>query len=257
MRSSLFKLGMVSHCWNYSRLLCWQLSSLYLYPPREISVEAIIFFCPDDRRTVAVLEWFARHAVASGLNSLVKLHPWPLDQRKLCRRAIGRNLAFKASRADWVWATDVDYLFGPDCLDAIPSAMAAIAGPLAFPRFTNRTATQEIGDELIERVTEPGLYTLPVDDSGKGDPAAGLWEVERNHRAIGGIQIVNGDVARREGYLPDSRRFQRPADRWMRTFEDRAYRAAIGAGRGEAIDLPNLYRLRHGKRGRFDVGVQL
>lgn len=239
----LFSLELVSHCWGYDRALCFQLSSLVLHPPQSVRVTATVFFCPQDERTTETLAWFA----GQRLPPRVAIRPWPLERTRLLRRAIGRNLAAKETRADAVWFADVDYIFGRDCIDAIPAAIESHPdSPLFYPRQSHRNQSDGHGDALIERITQPTVY--PISDFE-------FPVVERNSRAIGGIQICRGDVARERGYLPDSEKWQRPAERWRRTFEDRAYRGALGTN-GTPIDLPNLFRLRHSKRGRFDVGCR-
>lgn len=260
-----FKLELVSHCWRYSRLLLLQASSLILHPPdpAKLSIIHTIFYSREDAETVAMLHWLQRQQWPAS----VKWRHWPIETERLLRRAIGRNEACHDTKADWIWLADVDYLFGPGCLDALPEQLANVAGPLAYPRYAMRSPTDPAGDELIESVLLP-----PDSADGDGsridgcdcrlrdvDYAAG--EIETTRRAIGGVQIYRGDVARDRGYLSDSPRWHRPADRWRRTYEDRAFRGWLGDGngevRGEPVELPNLYRVRHSKRGRFDIGVRL
>ena len=49
------KVEVVVHCWNYWRLLCMQLSSYCLFPPRGHVRDATVtvFFAEEDRQTVA------------------------------------------------------------------------------------------------------------------------------------------------------------------------------------------------------------
>lgn len=241
-----FQLDIVAHSYRYSRLLAYQLSSLCLHPPERARVNVVVFHTADDPETCETLDWFGRQP----LPPTVTLTTWQLEPPQLFRRAIGRNLACRASRADWLWLADCDYLFGPNCLDALPEQLAGVTGPLAYPRQTLRSISHELGDAAIERVVGPGIYAIP--------PAAN-FEPERNNRGIGGIQIYRGSVARERGYLDGHRKWLLPEERWARTREDAVFRGWVGAyrGRGEGIDVPNLYRIRHSRRGRVDIGVKL
>lgn len=231
-------LEIVSHCWLYSRLLTYQLSSLVLHPPQKCEVVATVFWCAEDQRTRDVLDYFRAIDVPR-----VTWQFRELERTRLCRRAIGRNIACRETRADRLWLTDCDYLVGDGTLDAI--ALAEFGGPLAYPRRSHVTS-QPRGDEYIEAVTAPGVYDVSAED----------FERDTHGRAIGGIQIVPGDIARERGYLPDSRRFQSPSEVWVRTHCDRAFRVTLGTT-GVPIDVPHVRRIRHSKRGRFDIGIQL
>ena len=48
-------LEIVSHCWHYSRLLTYQLSSLVLHPPTEVAVTVTVFLAEEDEDTVFTL----------------------------------------------------------------------------------------------------------------------------------------------------------------------------------------------------------
>jgi hypothetical protein len=48
----------ISHCWRYSRLLTYQLSSLVLYPPQQVRVTATVFLTEEDTPTVDVVNFF-------------------------------------------------------------------------------------------------------------------------------------------------------------------------------------------------------
>lgn len=234
------KIEVVSHCWAYSRLLCLQASSLILHPPdpAKVSIVHTVFYSREDFETVAMLEWLRSQQWPAA----VRWRHWPLETPSLLRRAIGRNLACKDTKADVIWLADADYLFGDGCLDSLADEWPKVTGPLAYPRYSIRSASDPAGDAEIARVVPehcgPSLCDV--------DYAAGCGEITR--RAIGGIQIYRGDVARERGYLPDTR-WQRPADRWKRTFDDRAFRGWLGTP-GESIELKNLYRVRHSQKGR-------
>ena len=80
--------------------------------------------------------------------------------------------------------------------------------------------------------------------------------LKRHNRAIGGLQIVRGDVARRLGYCRDEPRFMQPASRWMRTFEDVRFREILGT-QGSPVEVEGLMRIEHHAKGRADGGVLL
>lgn len=237
----------VSHCYRYPRLLVRRLSAAMLYPPVACRVECVVFFTAADSFVNRVIAHFA----ALDWPANVTLRPWPIGTPHLLRRAIGRNMAAKLTTADLVIFDDIDYLYGPGCLDAIAAATAPriTAGePLFFPRVVQVSADHERGDAVI--------FSTPFDPPAVvGLPPADHFAPKRMNRAVGGCQWVAGDVARR-GYLPNSQRYQKPQERWRRTHEDRVYRASLG-GRGTPLDIPGVYRIRHSKRGRFNVGVEL
>lgn len=235
------KIEIVTHSYNYSRLLTYQLSSLALHPPQDVSLTFTVFYNEDDLPTRQVLDFFWDDPRGDVAVWNFRNLPTP----ELCRRAIGRNLAALNSHADWIWFTDCDYIFGPGALDSLPEALGKIEGPLAFPRQVLGSISHELGDAAIQKVNGPGLYSI--------DPTH--FRPARHNRAIGGIQIVRGDVAREIGYCRGTR-WQRPARTWKRTHEDRAFRKILGT-RGEPIDIPNVFRIRHSLRGRKHKGVEL
>lgn len=232
------KIEIVSHCWNYARLLTYQLSSLVLYQPQSCQVQVTVFFTPSDSRTKEVLDFFEGelNQQAVGLNA------WPLPQDELMRRAIGRNLAAKATHADWVWFTDCDHTFGQDALDKLAIvAQRESTVDLLWPAIVWKSTSHARGDAAIERVTAPGLYDINPSDF---EPVKHRW-------AIGGLQIVRGSRVREIGYCPGR---YGPQQRWRRTVEDPVFLRQIGPGR--AIRLPNVYRIRHSLCGR-DVSQPL
>jgi hypothetical protein len=44
--------------------------------------------------------------------------------------------------------------------------------------------------------------------------------------------------------------YQTPASRWMKTYEDRAFRWLIGT-HGTPLDIPNVCQIRHIVKGRY------
>lgn len=234
------RLELCVHCWNYSRLLCLELSSIWLNPPKENELLVTICHSLDDERTWEICEWFYEQGVPDNIQMLAH----EMDTPRLLRRAIGRHEIAKATEADIVLFSDCDMLFGPGSLDAIAAAWPDGA-TLCYPRTVFK-CPHECGDEYIASVTKPGIYSVKPTD----------FEPTRYRRAIGGTQWVLGDVARSKGYLPEGHRLLRPADRWMRTKEDVVARKHIAGHRGIGLDIPNVLRLRHSKYGRTHVGVE-
>jgi len=239
-------LEIVTHCWRYSRLLTYQLSSLVLFPPQSVQVTMTVFHATDDEPTVRVLEFFQRQQAEN-----VVWRWWDLPRPQLLRRAIGRNQAALRTQADWVWFADADMCFGDGCLDALPSQLTELpeadAVPLVYPRTVLISRDHSAGDAHIDRARgKPRL--LDIDRS--------RFVPKRYRRAIGGVQIVPGGILRELGYCRGQRRHLQPADRWRRCRSDVAFRRALGT-RGLPVNVPHVYRLRHSRRGREGSGVRL
>jgi len=232
---SKMRLEIVTHCWNYSRLLTYQLSSLVLYPPSQLSVRMTVFHNGEDVRTGEVLRFFGGVEVSN-----VEWRWWHVEKGCLFRRAIGRNMAALDSHADWVWFTDCDQVFHKSCLDSLPEQLAHQTAPLVFPKYVGCSEHLDLESPLIRassgppRVIDinPAEFTLKLQD-----------------RAIGALQIARGETVRTTGYCKDIPRFMRPASRFHRTREDVAFRRFMGTP-GEPIDLPGLYRIEHRPKGR-------
>lgn len=229
------QLEIVSHCWNYSRLLTYQLSSLVLYPPKDLSVTMTVFYNEVDERTINVLDYFAGIDVPN-----VRWRRWHLDQPQLFRRAIGRNAAALANTADWVWFNDCDQVFHRGLLDALAERLPRCREPLAFPTTAGCTELVEHDDPILTRV-EGGPTVVDIEPH--------RFSPRVHNRAIGALQIARGDVLREVGYCKDIKRFMRPAKQFGRTREDVKFRRLLGT-RGEPLDVPGLYRIEHLRKGR-------
>ncbi|MCI0364502.1 MAG: hypothetical protein L0219_11495 [Phycisphaerales bacterium] len=228
-------LEIVSHCWHYSRPLTFQLSSLYLYPPSETMVTMTVFHSETDRNTAEVLHFFKRQPAPIKIT----LRTWPLPPDRITRRMIGRNLAALATEADWVWFTDCDYIFRAGCLDALSRWSAAPDELLFFPKYTYVSRTHEDGDRELARVASQ-VCLVDVDPKG--------YVAKRLGRAIGGIQIVRGELARRTGYCRQSRYQEIPSTTWAPNHDDIWFRRSLGTA-GVPMDVPEVYRIRHSTRG--------
>jgi hypothetical protein len=228
-------LTIVTHCWRFSRVLAYQLSSLVLHPPKKIRVKMLVFYNKEDAPTAQMLRWFSDKMP-------VECVWYSLPLPELFNRTIGRNKAATECSTDAIWFCDADYFFGDGCLDALVS-LDAVAGRLFYPSWSWINRTHELGDQYALRVTGPGLWDI--------DPAD--FERHEYRKAIGGLQIVRGSVARAYGYCRgDGRRLRPVLGGWKQTSEDSAYRKTLGTD-GVPIELPGLYRIRQLVQWRVDT----
>ena len=235
-RTGRLSLEVVSHCWNYSHMLAYQLSSLVHYSPTRLDVIMTVFHAAEDQDTVALLDYFGALAVPG-----VTWNWQELDKGRLFRRAIGRNLAAQATRCDWVWFTDCDLLFHAGCLDGLAEALQGRRDALVFPREERTTSLLEPTDEML--------------NVGRGAPRLLDIDTERFSprevtRATGPLQIAHGDIARACGYVDSLAYYQKPSRVWAKAEEDRAYRWLLRT-QGVPVDVPGVYRIRHISKGRY------
>ena len=224
------QLEIVAHCIHYSRVLSYQLSSLVLHPPvAPVHLTYTLCYSPADESTQRVVRFFDS-------SSMERIHwNWmPMRTEDVNGRAIGRNRAARASRAEWIWFIDADFCLGPGCLSSWASLAAGQNAPLLFPELILGT-TRARGEELIDAAAEPAVRGIPSDCFYVRQPF---------RRATGGVQITRGSVARERGYLPRSRRYQRPSECWRITHEDVAFRKQLGTA-GVPISIPGVFRIRH------------
>ena len=230
------KIEVVSHCWNYSHLLAYQLSSLVQQPPVEVDVTMTVFFCSEDVGTVELLERFSLIDVPG-----VTWNWRPISRRRLFRRAIGRNLAARETTADWVWFTDCDLIFKDGCLDALGEVLQGRRDALVFPREERCTSLLASSDPMLQA----GVGPSPIVDINTDE-----FTVRLRKKATGPLQITHGDIARACGYCDSIRLYQQPSDVWRKTYEDTAFRWLIRT-QGVPIDVPGVYRIRHVEKGRY------
>lgn len=232
-------LEIVNHCWNYSHLLIYQLSSLVMFPPRRLSATVTVFYCPEDRRTASLLAFFETLQVPGvGWN-------WQaLPKEQLFRRAIGRNRAALATQADWVWFTDCDLLFREGCLDTLADRLQGRRDALVYPRQEHRTPLLASDDPLLVAGRRESRV-LDIDTA--------QFAARYPSRATGPLQIAHGDVCRACGYCDALAVYQKPSDRWCKAHEDRAFRWLLRS-QGVPIEIPGVYRIRHLDKGRYSGG---
>lgn len=230
----------VVHCWaerfkHYDWALRYLLSSLVLHRTDSYFVSIALCCYARDNQVIATARYFAEeHDVSIKVVSL--------SVPELGRRAIGRNVAARHTDADIVWFADVDYVFGEGCLDALARMkiwMCPSDASIMYPKRYMISRDHATGDRTLEKASWYH-WLVRIDP---GDFVEGAY-----NRAIGGVQIVRGDLARKHGYLNDNGKWQQPITdgRMFHTQEDSAYRkACMEHGRQVGIDLPNVYRIRH------------
>lgn len=238
-RVGRLKIEIVSHCWNYSHFMVYQLSSLVNHPPRDVEVILTVYHSPEDGRTVELLDFFGKRAVPG-----VTWNWRPLPKESLFRRAIGRNEAALGTKADWIWFTDCDLMFREGCLDELAALVQGRKDALVFPRIERCTALLPGEDPLLQ--------------AGRGKPRVvdieGEQFTEREcTRATGPLQITHGDVARACGYCQVLKYYQKPSPVWCKAYEDRAFRWLLRT-QGTPLDIPGVYRIRHVEKGRYTGG---
>lgn len=244
----MLTLEVCAHSWQYERATVFHLSAFALHPPQDCRLIATIFYATEDEPVCRVLDYFGRLSIPN-----VSWNFRALSPAALCRRAIGRNMACRESQADYLLLSDVDYLFGAGALDAaaelMPAACAADpAGPrLMFPRRLESSISHADGDAELARVDLERLDLIAVDPT--------KYVTTRLPRPIGGAQWLPGGFAREKGYLPDGHRLLRREERWRQTIEDRHCRGYWGIPR-HALEIPNVWRIRHGSRGRSEIGCR-
>jgi len=229
-------LEIVTHCWNYSHLLAYQLSSLVQYPPINLSVIVTVFYNERDAGTSKLLNDY------SGLrinNLHWNIHPLPTEQ--LFRRSIGRNIAAKNSKADWIWFTDCDVIFHQNCLGSISEQLTNTCSPLVFPNIEYRSIPLSAEDDML---------TSTHDNPGESKIDREKFIATKISKATGPLQIVNGEVARKLGYCELTKLYQKTVPSWQKATEDRVFRWLLGT-QGEGLDIKDVYRIQHQEKGRY------
>ena len=235
-RSGRLNLEIVSHCWQYAHLLAYQLSSLALFPPRDIDVTMTVFHAREDQQTVRLLDFFSSQQIPG-----VNWHWRALPRRELFRRGIGRNLAALETRADWVWFTDCDLMFREQCLDRLAELLQGRRDALVFPQEERCTDLLEEDNPMLQ-ADEVQMRVLDIDTSE--------FVTYPRTRATGPLQIAHGDVCRAVGYCRNIALYQTPVDNFAKCHEDRAFRWLVRS-QGLALPIPGVYRIRHIHKGRY------
>ncbi len=230
------KIEVVTHCQSierpyYEALLTYQLSSFVLHPPTKCKLVVTVCCCPEDKATEKVLDFFF---------DKVNLNVIRLTPGRLGRRAIGRNIAAKTTDADIVWFTDVDYIFYKWCLDSLASLELDKVAALFYPNKSNIHA--KAGMEAIQKVQGvPRIVDIQPHN----------FVARTHYKAIGGVQIVEGDFARRYGYCDKSVACQTPTPdgTFASCICDLHFRGICRMLGGQAgLDIKGIYRMWHPRR---------
>lgn len=246
----------ISHCYNppgtdqYAQLLKWQIASLANYQP-NVDVCLTVCCSKDDEALHVMMQQIYRHLPGEIIYCINLLY---LPHERLFRRAIGRNMRARQTSADVVWFTDCDYAFGPGCLLFTDRAIIPSCGLLMpdrckisydvnghFSESYRDRPHHATGDAAIKRERNNPLPLL--NDSE--------FKQREEHRAIGGLQIIGGDTARRIGYL-DGTKWVEPVDPSLGFRSCRCDAAWRKHNKLQAtrLPIPNVYRIRHLADGR-------
>ena len=237
--SGRLSLEIVSHCWNYSHLMAYNLSSYVNYPPSDVDITVTVFYSLDDNKTVETLNFFKQFDIP-GITW--NWQPLPTDQ--LLRRAIGRNKAALETQSNWVWYIDCDLIFHKGCLDSLAHELQGRKDALVFPNSESVTSLLEDENPILKNDSHARLVDIDTSQ----------FQLNPITRAVGAYQITHGDVARACGYCNNISLYQTAESHWRKTYEDRTYRWLLGT-QGLAINIPAIYRIRHISKGRYQKGT--
>lgn len=228
----------VTHCWKYSRSLAYQLSGLVLSQPK-CEVQVTLFCNSEDERTaLTVRNLYPQLPV--NVHLVVRM----LDKPFLFRRAIGRNLACKETKATGcLILTDADYVWPGYAVDQVLEHSLNADTAFTFPHHYWKMLDHETGDRYLALQDNPQVLTMKPED----------FSFERIGKAIGGIQVYRADAAREHGYL-DGTKWLNPhrGEKFACCRCDRAWRGWI-AERGhepQDFDGGEPFRIRHSRKGR-------
>jgi hypothetical protein len=219
----------VNHTYRYHRLLAYQLSSFIMNPPVLHNVVYTVFYDAEDTPTVDTVNHFEPL-----MPSTVDMVKNEMHVDYLRNRAIGRNIAAKATAADWVWFTDTDYCFGHEVWNRLALLVENTSSQFLWPSYIYET-DWAYGDELIGSMATPQV---------KGVEYMVVPQV-RMRRGIGGIQIAKGDRVREIGYCPS---YEGPRKDWDFSSDVR-FRRQFKDGERSEINLRNVCRIRHSQKG--------
>ena len=229
------RLEIASHCWQYSHLLAYQLSSYVLNPPQTADLTVTVFYSPEDQATAETLEFFGEISV-----ECVTWNWQPIEKELLFRRAIGRNQVAFNTHADWVWYADCDLIFAEGVIDHVVTELKTQTGALVFPGYEMITELLPQGHALLRENSQPEVVGVQPEH----------FKRREINRAVGAFQIVRGDVLRSAGYCDSIPLFQTPSERWLKTYEDTVFRWLIGT-EGERLNSGGSLRIRHQEKGRY------
>ncbi|MFQ3210242.1 MAG: hypothetical protein ACI9HU_001745 [Colwellia sp.] len=230
-----FKLEIVSHCWGYSNMLTYQLSSFVNHPPTKCALTVTVIYAKEDIKSQAVVDFFNKKTVKN-----VTWNFQALSKGKLFRRGIGRNMIARNTTANWLWFTDCDIIFHENCLDSLAEQLQGKQESLYYPKQERTTEMLAQDDPMLRQDSEPQL--VDIDSEG--------FSLHSRDKAKGAFQIVHGDVARAIGYCEKLKMFQTEDNRWRKTYEDTAFKWLISS-EGIPLDVDGVFQIRHVQKGRY------
>jgi len=240
------EIEIVTHCWSgpevpiYHLMLQLQMSSLLTDPPDCIT-RLTVCYTKTDRNTAITLGGLA---IPFKHHKTLQLKLKPMSSEMLFRRSIGRHEVGFETQAKVVWFTDVDYLFYKKSVQQALEAALRSDADLVYPETVYRHRDHTQGDELLRHVE-----LMPASDVIDKDVIGLKKNFEPHHyrRAIGGIQIVKGDLTRKIGYA-NKRNPVTDSDHFQKCRGDIDFRKAIGSK--EKVEIDGVYRIRHSRCGR-------
>lgn len=247
----------VTHCYAgklplYAQHLRFQLASLIHHPPKAKVTHSLLWAGPErDPATLAVVEdmcFFPSLRAESPVHFVHRM----VSRETLFRRAIWRHERTQNTHCDILWLADADMAFGLGAIDAVCEQVQD-DGKLYFPRKSLMSIDHATGEQTLK--SAEGIMWPQIDPT--------QFKSQRNYFAIGGIQILGKETAKRVGYLGFKegepgynwrhKKWSQPVDPekpFAEFRDDTAWRRhhfnmADGQQRQVKIDVPNLYRLRH------------
>ena len=216
---------------HFASALVHQLSSILLHPSKCCKVAVSLCSTLNDRRIDLVSRYFLTQ------QKELDLGIYDMSADELGRRSIGRNRVAKDTDADIVWFADVDQVFRDGIFDRLAEMEWPADASMIYPRMIKIHKDHATGDKLLCGMKEPKLVDIDPED----------FIDKRYRKAIGGVQIVQGDFARQHGYLNGDEKWQRSTDKPFGDFrDDVAYRSfCLQHGPIVGVDLPGMFRLRH------------
>jgi len=242
-KEHLLRVEIVSHCYaaelpQYAAMLAYQASSLVLHKPKKCKV--CLSVCVWEDQEEETFDLHARKALAWAMLH-IPCKIIRMKRNEIGRRCIGRNHAALHTSADYVWFADVDQVFRDGILDQLISMPWPENASMIYPREIKIHQDWVTGDKRTASVDLDDLQLIDTDPTE--------FVPKRYRTAIGGVQIVRGDFARKHGYLNTIPKWHRTTEELFKNFYDdvvyRRYCAELGLVVG--VDLPGLYRLRHTK----------
>jgi len=243
-----YDIEIIAHCWAktlpvYRTHLKYQLASLINFTHPDIYVCYTVCISRDDEATMNYLHECTQH-----MPPHVVLNIEVMPSSMLFRRAIARNMRALEACARVYWFTDVDYLFGRNCLVSLLEKVSQISG-LTYPRYIKLNPDHATGDRMCETVFDVDKF--PTFDER-------LFVPREQKTCIGGVHIIGVDrllainpkTNEPYGYINGHRKCKPvdEADGFRSCRCDVQFKAQHQPALH--INIPNVFRIRHTHAGR-------